>query len=1100
MRMPPETGPGGATDLIGYLGARIECETAANQFFELAREMTPDRIEFLPPLEEDQPDIEFPEGLEALLEAATRLWDAFHRDGSPQALAMATAAWKEVVESPRFGSAPGPLRAMVHNSLAIAHQHRYLGTGDEARADLAQHTWQLGIAETDPGSPQHRELASNAGLGQSDRCGRSFRVDLADDAVRLLELACDSGCPPSPAMADSLRNLSAAYYARFEGTGSVADLDGAIERARQAASMAPQGERLHAEILTNLGVFLVERFSSSGEGKLIVEAVDMLREASSVNTGPSKCATEVNLAEALIARHEWSGDEADLVEAISILRTTSSADLSAENAAHAKFNLGIALVRRHLGFNDPAALDEATRLFDQADAAGPPAFLANARASLGRALSEACRESGDPELLDRAVYLLRLAAAGVPEGDHLRVGILHSLAIVLDERFAQREIPEDFAEAEKVIRQAVAIADAKGTAYSALLTSFANILRESETRPADLARLGLRLTTARRAVETSRSEPPAAHAAASLALGSALRASFDLTENVSHLRDAIILAREAAASAQPGAQAPAQASLAGLLRRYRNVVPHEVSHEEVADAYRSAVRLGITMRPVHALETAIAWGSWAMSVQDWQAGVEAARAAAAAACLVGAAQSDAHGEGFWLERSLETHEALAFGLAKTGDLQGAVVAVEEGRSRSFYRPLQLSQDDGRLVFTAPVPAALTFDQIVATARDQPLVYLITIAFGALALIVPPARSGSPAAVYALWADDYCAATSETLLMQSETGRLGWLRAYLDWHHTPQREGSLDAAIEALSNSLEKLWQVMLGQVVEWLLTHDFKAATFLPSPALSVLPIHAARNPASGRMVVDDLAISYSPCVSSLNVGCTNDSSQDRLVLSVSDDRISGPLPPLPFAQLEGIIVAEHFPGCVRIDVSAVRLKQVCTEMLQATILHFACHGRADHNHPLMSGLSAANDAELPLGLILSLPPVSRRLALLIGCDTGLVSLSALHRGISLSAGFIAAGCQGVISSQWALPDWCGTLLTLRLLDTWDGGKQGLAFALREAQLWLRDTTWDAKLAYLRSGAPSDARMRLADTLAQLDSKPETAHPFYWAAGRLLGS
>ncbi len=1101
MRIPPETGPDGAAQLISFLYEQMESQEAAEELFALAAGMSREMIEYLPPLEPDVAPgsgIAVPEGLEALFEAAERHGEEFALGGSLQSLAKATDAWRQIVQSPLFDSAEPWLRAMVLNSLAISHQQRYLATGDEDRAVLAQDVWRLAIAEAEPGDTQHRELASNAGLAQSHRCARRFRADLANDAIRLLELACDSGCPSGARLADSLRNLSGAFYARFEASGAIEDIDRAIERARLAASMATEDERLLAEILTNLGTFLIKRDPLGSQGELVAEAVEVQRQASLLNAGPSKPAIEMNLAEALAARHEWFGEEADIVEAISILRRIHGADLSPETSVRAKFNLGIALVRRYLRSNDPAVLDEASQLFEKADEAGPPGFIADARASAGRALSEAFRKTGNPELLDRAVYLLRLAASGVPEADHRRVGILHSLAIVLDERFDLAKVPRDFEEAEAVIREAVQIADATGKAYSALLSSYSNILRSpGALSKRDPRRLALRLEIARRAVEASRAEPPSAHAAAALALSNALSASFQANGDVSHLREAITFARQSIASALPGNRASAQGNLAELLRHLHSAAPAEAPQTEVTQAYRDAVRSATETRPASALASAISWGVWAMARSDWPETVEAARAGVEVADRLGSAQADAHGEGLWLERSTEVHEALAYALAKVGDIEGAVVAVEAGRANAFYRPLQLSPDGKSVVFAAPRPTVVDFHEIAA-ASAIPLVYLIAIPQGGLTLFVLPARNGVPPTAHALWADEYDAETSEALLMQNRTGRPGWLKAYLDWRHNPQRDGSLNAAINALGLALAKLWQVMLGEVVEWLIEREIESAMFLPSPILSVLPLHAACDPASGRAALDDLVISYAPCVTALSLVPAGEGAPYSSALIVADDRMSGPLPPLPFAPIEATIVAAFFPSGIRLDVSCTGIEQVCYHMHRATILHFACHGRTDHDHPLMSCLSVANDADLPLGLVLSMPHASRRLALLIGCDTGLVSLSALHRGISLSSAFIAAGYQGVIGSQWALPDWCGTLLTLRMLDAWSEG-QDLASALRLAQLWVRDTGWDEKIEYIRS-SPSDGRTQLAETLARMDLKPDTRPPFYWAACRLFGT
>jgi len=73
-----------------------------------------------------------------------------------------------------------------------------------------------------------------------------------------------------------------------------------------------------------------------------------------------------------------------------------------------------------------------------------------------------------------------------------------------------------------------------------------------------------------------------------------------------------------------------------------------------------------------------------------------------------------------------------------------------------------------------------------------------------------------------------------------------------------------------------------------------------------------------------------------------------------------------------------------------------------------------------------------------------------------------------------------------------------RLFDEWHGPSESLVPAFSRAQLWMRDSSWNDKLTYLRGGGV--AKQRLAHALEALPGIPETSHPFYWAGFRLLGS
>ncbi|NRD66224.1 CHAT domain-containing protein [Corallococcus exiguus] len=223
-------------------------------------------------------------------------------------------------------------------------------------------------------------------------------------------------------------------------------------------------------------------------------------------------------------------------------------------------------------------------------------------------------------------------------------------------------------------------------------------------------------------------------------------------------------------------------------------------------------------------------------------------------------------------------------------------------------------------------------------------------------------------------------------------------------------------------------------------------------------------------------------------------------MLSVADDRQDGPLEALRFAVIEADLVASHFREIIRLNASTTGLAEVRRQFQTADVLHFACHGQTNHEHPLESGLSVARDGDLILRELLEFPPGRHRLALLAGCETAFVSLSSLHRGVSLTSGFLVAGCQAVAASLWVLPDWCSALVLCRMLDVWAASPGSLAAALRVAQLWLRDTSWAEKLAYLRANEHTQVKLQFATALEALEERPSTNHPFYWAGYRITGS
>jgi CHAT domain-containing protein len=1059
--------------------------------------------------------VEVPRALEDVVAGASKAFYEFSLSGDLRNLADATVAWKAIISSEAFGGAYKTFRNAAFGSLAICYQHQYLAIGDQRRADMAHSTWLLALEESELGTEDHRIHANNAGLGQADCFRRSFERDRIDESIRLLSLACDSGCSPGPGLGDSLRNLSASLFARFQVTGKSDDLDGAIARTRMALEMFEPADKQTAEILANLGVFSLVNFRLTQNLEMLELALTSQRRALEICSPSIRSVVESNLADALIARYELLREPEDLAESISTLRRANTySTLDPREALQVTHNLGIALVYQYELADDETCLEEAASLFDQADAAGDASFVSQARASLGRALAEAYHRTGRPELLDRSIYILRLAAASAPPKDPQRSGIFHSLGAVLDDRFRRWDRYEDLAEALESLRRAVEISDAAGRSDSKLLCSLVIVLGRIYEVSNDEEHLIALLSTAREAVTASQSQSPADQSAAYGALADGLHTAYRRCKDPRLLFEALECLNRSALTTPPNRQFAVDAALASALRDLYELEPSDVSLNQAIQAYRTTVVDGLPRHPARVLTQAISWGAWAMSRASWEEAVEAAQAAIMAADQLEQSQVSLEHQGYWLEQSAEVHEALAYALARCGDLRGAVTAVEAGRARVIYRHLartrvnatpKLASDlrDGFANIGIKLdPTNFAFADVIRMISDrQPLVYFITIAQGALALIVDSGMDGTASEVRPIWFDGYSAETSNALLLEDSEGNPGWLTAYLAWRSATDDNEQIGPAMDALSRVLDKLWKILIGHVVDDIVARGFASAMFLPSPVLSLLPLHAARNSSTGRSVIDYLSVSYAPCVTSLTRRQEDDHEARSLTaLAVADDRKFFTVAELPFASIEADLIASYFDKCIRLNTSTSTEAEVRAYFNVSDVLHFACHGQTDHEHPLRSGLAVANNGELTLGDILEFPQRSHRLALLAGCETGLVSLTALHRHISLTSGFLFAGCQGVIASLWLLPDWCSALLLCRILDVWMVSSTPLASAVREAQLWIRDTTWAEKLAYLRSDDRFPVKLRLASALDQMPEHPATEHPFYWACYSLTGS
>ena len=121
------------------------------------------------------------------------------------------------------------------------------------------------------------------------------------------------------------------------------------------------------------------------------------------------------------------------------------------------------------------------------------------------------------------------------------------------------------------------------------------------------------------------------------------------------------------------------------------------------------------------------------------------------------------------------------------------------------------------------------------------------------------------------------------------------------------------------------------------------------------------------------------------------------------------------------------------------------------------------------------------------------RLAILSACETGIQGLENADEAVSLPTGLLQAGVAAVIASLWAVDDCSTRILLIRFYDLWRKEHLEPSEALRQAQLWVRDTTSQQKAKYFQETNPD-----LFQSLILLPSN-HFAHPFHWAAFSYTG-
>jgi tetratricopeptide (TPR) repeat protein len=256
------------------------------------------------------------------------------------------------------------------------------------------------------------------------------------------------------------------------------------------------------------------------------------------------------------------------------------------------------------------------------------------------------------------------------------------------------------------------------------------------------------------------------------------------------------------------------------------------------------------------------------------------------------------------------------------------------------------------------------------------------------------------------------------------------------------------------------------------------------------------------------LAFTYAPNALSLN------NARDiarrispNTMLAVDEPRpVSANL--LPNSEREVQTAIETFPNHRVFRHEQATQPAVKNALANYSVLHFSCHGYANFNEPLDSGLLMANDERLSLRDLFDLRLTGIRLAVLSACETALPGIETIDEVVSLPIGILQAGVAGVAASLWSVADISTMMLMARFYDLWR--KEGLELpeALRQAQQWVRDTTNGEKVVYFKTLLPEFSTSKMAAETADalykqvIRKRPDArdfAHPFYWAAFTYTG-
>ncbi|GAC1580258.1 MAG: CHAT domain-containing protein [Ktedonobacteraceae bacterium] len=295
-----------------------------------------------------------------------------------------------------------------------------------------------------------------------------------------------------------------------------------------------------------------------------------------------------------------------------------------------------------------------------------------------------------------------------------------------------------------------------------------------------------------------------------------------------------------------------------------------------------------------------------------------------------------------------------------------------------------------------------------------------------------------------------------MLLPAHLEPLGWS----DSRKPPQR---------AILRLLQKLYTLLLEPIADAI--QSYKHIVVVPYGALHTVPFHALHN--GTNFLIEHVQVSYLP-TSSIIPSLAHVESQ---LFSGNTDAQTSSKPPLVFgysgngllqrAIEEAKTLAAMIHGRCYLESEAT-IERLLHESRGSSLIHLATHGHSRLDAPNFSSVLLA-DGQLNTLDIFSLDLASCELVTLSGCETGLSLSGGGDEQIGLGRAFLAAGASSLVMSLWPVEDAATNILMQFFYRNLLAGESKVQ-ALQNAQC---------------------ALMKYA---------PHYAHPYFWAAFRLVGN
>ncbi len=278
-----------------------------------------------------------------------------------------------------------------------------------------------------------------------------------------------------------------------------------------------------------------------------------------------------------------------------------------------------------------------------------------------------------------------------------------------------------------------------------------------------------------------------------------------------------------------------------------------------------------------------------------------------------------------------------------------------------------------------------------------------------------------------------------------------------------RENLEDVESNRYQSLAQKLYDILLRPIKDQLSSSKL---TIVAHGPLHYLPFNALHD--GQKFLIDLYSVRILPSASVLQYIRSEPMTKPGELLALGNPDLGDPRMDLAYAQAEAIAVAKGRPRSkvlLRKEANESALRQYGGNF---RYIHFASHGQFNPEAPLKSALFLAKDEHgdglLTVDKLYSMK-LDADLVTLSACETGVGKIANGDEVVGLSRGFLYAGSRSIVSSLWKVDDQATALL---MTDFYDQLKQ-----------------LDKREALRR---------------AQLATRANHPHPFFWAAFQITGS